>query len=346
MRGLLRTLIGPFAKTQGVARWMLLLGTFITLVFFVLALFAPWIAPYGFDQYRDSNGKQFPQLGHPSSEHWFGTTDLKTDVLSRVIWGARTAVEVVGLAVILSLILGLVLGLMSGYFGGWLDRVLVLIMDAIFAFPSFLLAIVCAFLLTNTLGGGVLFLTSGVVAAALSLTAIYIPQYFRVVRNTTVSAKEGTYVEAARALGATDGVIMRRYLLGNVIQSIPVLGTLNAADAIGTLAGLGFLGIGIQPDQAAEWGYDLQKSLDEASAGVWWTSLYPALAIILLITGLTLVGEGLNETINPLLRKRRLVPVLMEPPEPAAPTVQERLFQDHDPDLPTDPRERQDTTDR
>jgi peptide/nickel transport system permease protein len=204
-----------------------------------------------------------------------------------------------------------VLGLASGYFGGWLDRVLVLVMDAIFAFPSFLLAIVCAFLLTNTLGGGVFFLTSGVVAAALSLTAIYIPQYFRVVRNTTVSAKEATYVEAARALGATDGVIMRRYLFGNVIQSIPVLGTLNAADAIGTLAGLGFLGIGIQPDQAAEWGYDLQKSLDEASAGVWWTSLYPALAIILLITGLTLVGEGLNETINPLLRKRRLIPVRM-----------------------------------
>jgi peptide/nickel transport system permease protein len=345
MRGVLRTLVRPFATTQGVARWMLLVGAFITAVFVVCAIFAPWIAPYGFAQFRDSDGKDFPQLGHPSSEHWFGTTDLKTDVLSRVIWGARTALEVVTLAVIMSLIIGLVLGIMSGYFGGWLDRVLVLIMDAIFAFPSFLLAIVFAFLLTNKLGGGVLFLTSGVVAAALSLTAIYIPQYFRVVRNTTVSAKEATYVEAARALGATDGVIMRRYLFGNVIQSIPVLGTLNAADAIGTLAGLGFLGIGIQPDEAAEWGFDLQKALDEASSGIWWTSLYPALAIILLITGLTLVGEGLNETINPLLRKRRLVPVQMEPPETAAPTTQERLFQDRDPDVPTDPRERQDASD-
>ena len=342
MRGVLRTLVRPFATTQGVARWMLVVGAFISTVFVVFALFAPWIAPYGFAEYKDASGKQFPQLGHPSSQHWFGTTDLKTDVLSRTIWGARTALEVVTLAVVMSLVLGLVLGIVSGYFGGWLDRVLVLVMDAIFAFPSFLLAIICAFLLTNKLGSGVLFMTSGVIAAALSLTAIYIPQYFRVVRNTTVSAKEATYVEAARALGATDGVIMRRYLFGNVIQSIPVLGTLNAADAIGTLAGLGFLGLGIQPDQAAEWGFDLQASLDEAATGVWWTSLYPAMAIILLITGLTLVGEGLNETINPLLRTRRLVPVRMTPREVAVPATAETRPHADNSDEDTDRSTRQD----
>src|SRR4029079_2008821 len=145
-------------------------------------------------------------------------------------------------------------------------------------------------------GDQFLFLTGGVVAAALSLTVIYIPQYFRVVRNTTISAKEATYIEAARALGATDGVIIRRYLFGNVIHSVPVIATLNAADAIGTLAALGFLGIGIQPTQAGEWGFDLNRALDDAGLGIWWTSLYPGLAIVLLITGLTLVGEGLNET--------------------------------------------------
>jgi peptide/nickel transport system permease protein len=314
MRRLAAFVLAPFAKTQGVARWMLAIGAGMTAFFLVLAVFAPWIAPYGFAQFS-SGGKQFPKLGHPSSAHWFGTTDLQTDVLSRVIWGARTAVEVVGLAVIFSLVLGLLLGIVSGYFGGWLDRILVLVMDAVFAFPSLLLAIVFAFLFTNIIGDKVLFLTGGVVAAALSLTAIYIPQYFRVVRNTTISAKEATYVEAARALGATDGVIMRRYLFGNVIQSVPVLGTLNAADAIGTLAALGFLGIGIQPTQAGEWGFDLQRALDDAGLGIWWTSLYPGLAIVLLITGLTLVGEGLNETINPLLRKQRLVPVEMTPRE-------------------------------
>ncbi|MBA2443713.1 MAG: ABC transporter permease, partial [Nocardioidaceae bacterium] len=109
------------------------------------------------------------------------------------------------------------------------------------------------------------------------------------------------------------GTIMRRYLFSNVIPSVPVIGTLNAADAIGTLAGLGFLGLGIQPGEAAEWGYDLQKALPDASAGIWWTSLYPGLAIVVLITGLTLVGEGLNETINPNLRRRRLLPVVLPP---------------------------------
>ncbi len=312
MRSLLSTLISPFSRTQGVARWMLVVGALITTVFVICALFAPWIAPYGFAQFQDS-GEQFKKLGHPNHQHSFGTTDLQTDVLSRVIWGARTALEVVSLAVVASLIIGLVLGLVSGYVGGWVDRILVLIMDSLYAFPSFLLAIVCAFLFTNLIGDNVWFLSSGVIAAALSLTVIYIPQYFRVVRNTTISAKEATYVEAARALGASGGTIMRRYLFGNVIQSVPVIGTLNAADAILTLAGLGFLGIGIQPDEAAEWGYDLQRALDDAGIGVWWTSLYPGLAIVLLVTGLTLVGEGLNETVNPILRRRRLLPVVLPP---------------------------------
>jgi peptide/nickel transport system permease protein len=114
-------------------------------------------------------------------------------------------------------------------------------------------------------------------------------------------------------------VIIRRYLFGNVIHSVPVIATLNAADAIGTLAALGFLGIGIQPTQAGEWGFDLNRALDDAGLGIWWTSLYPGLAIVLLITGLTLVGEGLNETINPLLRKQRLVPVEMTRREPVQP---------------------------
>jgi peptide/nickel transport system permease protein len=181
-------------------------------------------------------------------------------------------------------------------------------MDALFAFPSFLLAIVFSFLLIDIFGGSVL-------AVALSLTVVYVPQYYRVVRNTTVSAKEATYVEASRAIGASDFVVMRRYLFGNVVQSVPVLGTLNAADAILTLAGLGFLGLGIQSTEAAEWGHDLNRALSDAGSGIWWTGLYPGLAIVLLVTGLTLVGEGLNETINPTLRRRRLLPVVMTPRE-------------------------------
>lgn len=303
MRGVLNLLAKPFTDTVGLARWMLVIGVVITAAFIVCAVFAPWLAPYGFAQ-SAVDGTRFPKAGAPSGEHWFGTDRLFFDVLSRVIWGARTAIEVVILSILFCVVIGVPLGLVSGYFGGWPDRILVLVMDAIFAFPSFLLAIVFSFLLTGLFGGSVL-------AVALSLTAIYIPQYFRVVRNTTVSAKEATYVEAARAIGASDGVIMRRYLFGNVVQSVPVLATLNAADAILTLAGLGFLGLGIQSTDAAEWGHDLNRALADAGAGIWWTGLYPGLAIVLLVTGLTLVGEGLNETLNPTLRRRRLLPVVM-----------------------------------
>ncbi len=305
MRGALKLITRPFTETAGLARWMLVIGLVLTAVFVVCALLAPWLAPYGFAQ-SAVDGARFPKAGHPSADHWFGTDRLFFDVFSRVIWGARTAIEVVVLSILFCVVIGVPLGLVSGYFGGWPDRILVLVMDAIFAFPSFLLAIVFSFLLTGILGGSV-------IAVSLSLTAIYIPQYFRVVRNTTISAKEATYVEAARAIGATDGVIMRRYLFGNVVQSVPVLATLNAADAILTLAGLGFLGLGIQSTDAAEWGHDLNRALSDAGAGIWWTGLYPGLAIVLLVTGLTLVGEGLNETLNPTLRRRRLLPVVMPP---------------------------------
>jgi peptide/nickel transport system permease protein len=305
MPGFLKTLAKPFTQTTGLARWMLVIGVFLTAVFLVCAIFAPWLAPYGFAQ-SAADGVRFPKAAPPSSAHVFGTDRLFFDVCSRVIWGARTALEVVILSMLVCVVVGVPLGLISGYYGGWLDRILVLIMDALYAFPSFLLAIVFSFLLTDVIGGSV-------IAVSLSLSAIYIPQYFRVVRNTTLSAKEATYVEAARAIGATDGRIMRRYLFGNVVQSVPVLGTLNAADAILTLAGLGFLGLGIQSTDAAEWGHDLNRALADAGSGIWWTGLYPGLAIVLLVTGLTLVGEGLNETLNPTLRRRRLLPVVMPP---------------------------------
>jgi peptide/nickel transport system permease protein len=297
-----RRLLAPIRQTSGMGRWVLVGGALITAMFVVLAIFAPWIAPYGYAQ-QAADGKPFPKLAPPGGEHLMGTDRGFFDVYSRVVWGARTELTVVVLAVAASLLIGVVLGVMSGYIGGWLDRVLVLVMDALYAFPSLLLAIVFAFLLTGILGGSI-------TAAALSLTVIYMPQYYRVVRNTTVSAKEATYIEAARALGAPRRTIMGRYLFGNVIQSVPVIGTLNAADAVATLAALGFLGLGIQPTAGADWGYDLSRSLDDVSSGIWWTSVFPGMAIVLLVTGLTLVGEGLNETLNPTLRKRRLTRII------------------------------------
>lgn len=301
------TLTAPFRRTTGFARWILLAGLVLVAAFVVLAVFAPWIAPYDFAQTRLPDGTRIPKAAPPGGDFLMGTTSFGSyDVWSRVVWGSRTALQVVIISVVLSVLIGAPLGVVSGFLGGALDRVLVLLMDALYAFPSLLLAIVFAFLLTDIFGGGV-------AAAGVALTVIYVPQYFRVVRNTTVSAREATYVEAARAMGAPKRTIIGRYLFGNVIQSVPVIGTLNAADAIGTLAALGFLGLGLQPTVASEWGYDLQRALADAGAGIWWTGVFPGLAIVLLVTGLTLVGEGLNETVNPTLRRRKLRPFTLPP---------------------------------
>jgi peptide/nickel transport system permease protein len=295
--GRLARLVSPFRQARGVQRFMLLTGTGLTIVFVFVAIFAPLLAPYSFDAYQDAAGR-FPQQGDPSAAHHWGTTVNSFDVLSRTLFGARTALEVMVLAVVFALCVGVPLGLVSGYVGGWVDRLLVLVNDALFAFPYLLLAIVASFLLKNTIG-------NGIIVAAIAITVVYVPQYFRVVRASTLSAREATYVEAARAMGAKPSTIIRRYLFANVVQSVPVIATLNAADAILTLAGLGFLGLGIQPTEAAEWGYDLQRAIADAGAGIWWTALYPGLGIVLAVTALTLVGEGLNDVLNPTLRRRR-----------------------------------------
>jgi peptide/nickel transport system permease protein len=287
------------------ARAMLWLGAGITAGFILIALLAPVIAPYDFDEFR-ANGQRFAQLEAPSADHLMGTTVQSSDVLSRIIWGTQTELKVVLVSLLLSISIGVPLGLFSGYYGGPIDRVLVLIMDALFVFPFLLLAIVIAFLLADKVGQGVL-------TAAIAITVVYIPLYFRVVRNHVISIREEPFVEAARALGARPFTIIRKYVFFNVVQNVPPLATLNAADAILTLAALGFLGYGIQPTEGAEWGYDINRAVSDAASGIWWTGLFPGLAIVLLVTGLTLLGEGLNETINPVLRKRMRVKVDLPP---------------------------------
>ncbi len=298
--------VAAVRATSGFQRGMLLAGTLIVGFFAVIALFAPLISPYGFND-AASGGKRFVALQAPSSAHWFGTTVGGEDVLSRVVFGAQTALEVIVLAVAISITIGVPVGLLSGYFGGWLDRVLVLIADALFSFPSLLLAVVVSVSVAN----GSSSKTTGILAAAIAITVVYVPQYFRLVRNATVAAKEESYVEAARALGASPFAIMTRYVFGNVVQTVPVIATLNAGDAILTLAGLGFLGFGIEPSTGAEWGYDLSKAIPDAAAGIWWTGTFPGIAIVLMVVGVTLVGESLNDVLNPLLRTAKIKQVVL-----------------------------------
>ena len=134
---------------------------------------------------------------------------------------------------------------------------------------------------------------------------MFIPQYLRVVRAEVIRVKSEAFVESAKVVGASTGRVMFRHVLRNSTRTLPLILTLNSSEAILTLAGLGFLGFGIEPSAAAEWGYDLNKSLSDVTSGIWWTSVFPGLAIVLVVLGITLIGESLNDLADPRLRARR-----------------------------------------
>jgi peptide/nickel transport system permease protein len=292
--------IRQLRQSVGLQRGMLVAGLVLSGLFLFTAIFAPLLAPYEYNQLRDPSGP-FGSQQPPSAEHVLGTTVGGYDVLSRVLWGSRTALYVIVVAIVLSIVVGVLLGLVSGYFGGWLDRILVVIGDAVYAFPSLLLAIVVAIVIS----GGESSLWGGILAAAIAITVVFIPQYFRVVRAETVRIKSEAFVESAKVIGAGHWRIMSRHVLRNATRTLPLILTLNASEAVSTLAALGFLGFGIEPTAAAEWGYDLNRALADVSSGIWWTSVFPGAAILLVVLGLTLVGESLNDLADPRLRTRR-----------------------------------------
>lgn len=291
--------ISHIRRSHGLQRGMLLAGVALTALLIFTAIFAPLIAPYEWAQQADELGK-FGTQQPPSSRNVWGTTVGGFDVFSRVIWGSRTAVAVIVCAVLASSFIGVILGLISGYLGGWLDRILVMIADAIYSFPSLLLAIV----LSIVISGGKSSAWGGILSAALSITVVFIPQYFRVIRAEAVRLKSEPFVEASHVVGMSKSKIMFGHVLRNSTRTLPLVLTLNCSEAILTLAGLGFLGFGIEQTAAAEWGYDLNRAMADVTAGIWWTSIFPGLAIVLSVLGITLMGESMNDLNDPRLRRR------------------------------------------
>lgn len=285
-----------FTKLLGISRrpslsmQLMALGTAITLAFVAIALLVSLFQTWGWIQ-DPTESLINPVHEPPSWSHWCGTTRQGYDVFSRTMFGTQAAWRVVLLATALSLAVGVPLGLVSGYLGGRLDRLLLFLMDTIYTLPGLLLSLTLAFVVGR-----------GVFNAAIALSISYVPQYYRVVRNHTVSVKTELFIEAAQAMGASTWTVLTRYLLLNVIQSVPVLFTLNAADAILTLGGLGFLGLGL-PSEVPEWGHDLRLALDALPTGIWWTAFFPGMTMTLMVVGLSLLGEGLNEFVNPKLRQ-------------------------------------------
>ena len=222
----------------------------------------------------------------PSLNHLCGTDRLGRDVCLRTLQGSNIAIEIVFLSLIFAIGIGLPLGLVSGYFGGFFDRSLSLIMDTIFSIPVILLSVVIAFVFGK-----------GIINAAFALCIVYSPQYFRLIRNQTISIKSSDYVQAAQISGASNFRIIRKYIIPNIITPLPILLTLNAADAVLVLGSLGFLGLGV-PADIPEWGSDLNLAIAALPTGIWWTALFPGLAIFFLVLALSFIGEGMEDKLG------------------------------------------------
>lgn len=254
----------------------------VALVF--VALFAPQVAPS--DPIRIL---PVERLLPPSRQHLFGTDELGRDVLSRVIFGARISLTVGLISVGVALVIGVTLGLLSGYLGGRVDNLIMRVIDILLAFPGILLAIVIA----GTLGPG---LRNVMIAVGI----FSVPTYARVVRASTLSIREMEYVQALRALGASDGRIIFRHILPNVSAAVIVLSTLGVATAILSAAGLSFVGLGAQPP-TPEWGAMLSAARPYLNSE-WWLPTFPGLAIMVTVLAINLLGDGVRDALDPRLR--------------------------------------------
>jgi peptide/nickel transport system permease protein len=259
-----------------------LIGVVIMVAMVAVGLLAPLIG--GNPAHMDVAGR----LAAPSRVHWFGTDDVGRDVWSRVVYGARLSLLVGAAVVLLSFVVGVVCGVVAGYYRG-LDNVVMRVMDGLMAFPAIVLAIA----LMAALGPSVL----NVIAA---IAVVYSPRVARVVRGSVLVIRETAYVEAARALGASDLKLIGRHILPNCLSPVIVQGSFVFAAAVLTEAALSFLGVGVPP-YVPSWGVILAEGrlyIQQAP----WLVLYPGAAIMLTIFGLNLFGDGLRDLLDPKIR--------------------------------------------
>jgi peptide/nickel transport system permease protein len=261
------------------------LGGFIVLLLLIMAIFAPWIAPYKYDETIPG-----ARMKAPGAQFWMGTDNLGRDVYSRVVYGAAVSVTVGFGAVLLANLLASVIGITSGYFGGAYDICVQRVVDAWQSFP-FLVVILS---MMAVLGPGLLnsILALGVLGAAAAS---------RVIRGTTISVMQNTYVEAARALGAGHLRIMIRYLLPNVAATIIILATIGLGAAILAESALSFLGFGVPPPYPS-WGAMLSGSGRSFMYRAPWMAIWPGAAISLAVFGFNMLGDALRDVLDPRLR--------------------------------------------
>ncbi|MFV8828105.1 nickel transporter permease [Alkalihalobacterium sp. APHAB7] len=260
------------------------IGMIIILFFLIIALIAPLISGYAFDETNPQN-----RLQSPSAEHWFGTDDLGRDIFSRIAHGARISLWVGFFAVSGALVIGTTLGIIAGYYGRWIDMLISRIFDIMLAFPSILLAIAIVAILGPSLQN-----------ALIAIAIINIPIFGRLVRSKVISLREEEYIMAAKAQGMKNGRILIHHILPNSLAPIIVQATLGFGTAILEAAALGFLGLGAQAP-TPEWGKMLSDSRQFIQTAPW-TVLFPGFSIMLVVLGFNMIGDGLRDALDPKMK--------------------------------------------
>ncbi len=264
---------------------MAVTGSVVVAGLFIVAVFAPWLAPY---EPTDLNLKMI--LTPPSANHLFGTDQLGRDVLSRMIWGSRISLLVGFVSTGIAVLIGIVLGSIAGYYGKWVDTIIMRLVDIMLCFPTFFLILaVIAFLEPSIWNIMIIIGLTGWMGVT------------RLVRADFITLKERDFVQAARAIGARDFRIIFIHILPNAMASLLVAATLGIAGAILTESALSFLGIGVQPPMAS-WGNILTDGKDNIDIA-WWLSLFPGLAIFLTVLSYNLLGEAIRDSLDPRLRE-------------------------------------------
>jgi peptide/nickel transport system permease protein len=265
------------------------IGIFIAAVLVIMAVFAPLIATH--DPIAQN---LLTRYAAPSAEHWFGTDALGRDVFSRLVYGARISLQVGITVTVVSTIIGMIVGAIAGFYGGWIDKILSgYIFNVFLAFPGLLLAIAL-----------VAFLGAGLGKVILALCIIGWVGYARVMRGQVLKVREYDFVQAARALGASDGRLLFTHILPNAIQPIIVQASLGMAGAVLSEASLSFLGLGIPPP-APSWGTMIEEArgLDTLYSAPH-VLFFPGIAIALTVLAFNFIGDGLREYLDPKQRRR------------------------------------------
>lgn len=267
--------------------WTGTLALGLVVVVLLAVAFAPLLAPY------DPASQDIAvRLQGPSAEHLLGTDSLGRDLLSRAIYGARIALSVAIPAGIIGLVIGLVLGVLAGYLGGRTDRVLVVLMDSMQAFPAVILALALLTLLGPSQRN-----------VTLVIAITFAPAYARMARASVFVVREQSYIEAERSLGASNIRILVRHIVPNIIAPLFILMAINVPVAVTIASGLSFLGLGVPPPEPS-WGVMLSEGFDRVREAPW-PLIVPALALVTTTLGFTLLGEQLRDHLDPRLSGTR-----------------------------------------